>query len=280
MMEPEKKPKGKLRLRNLFITGLIIILPLYITVILFKLVIGWLRGLLHDTFNLAFRLILGPFLGDFYDKIEWVFLFLIGLPIVLSFILFIGWAARRVFGKKVLQWAEDTVRRLPVLGGVYSGSKQLVDTILVRGRESYQRVVLVEYPRKGCWVIAFVTGESTQVIQRSVQEKAGNPEDTLLNVFVPTTPNPTSGFLVFFRKSDVIPLNISVEDGMKVVFSGGILEPSDEMHKLKKPDEPQLLPPGEVSHPPPSSSRQPSVPSPPTPAPYEPPDPQKTGEDE
>ncbi|MFH1435109.1 MAG: DUF502 domain-containing protein, partial [Pseudomonadota bacterium] len=142
MTETEKKPVGKPRLRNLFITGLIIILPLYITVILVKLVIGWLRGLLHDTFNLAFKLILGPFLGDFYDRIEWVFLFLIGLPVVLAFILFLGWAARRVFGKKALQWAEDGVRRIPVLGGVYSGSKQLVDTILVRGRESYQRVVL------------------------------------------------------------------------------------------------------------------------------------------
>lgn len=242
--ETVQKPKEGLKLRRLFLTGLIFILPLYITWILVKLVIAWLKGLLHDTFHLVFSLTFGSVLGDYYDKIEWIFLFLIGLPIVLTFIVLVGWAAKNIMGKRVLGWAEETVTRIPLLGGIYSGARKFVDTVFLKGKESYKRVILVEYPRKGCWVIAFVTGESTSTVQQSVGEKEGS-DDTFLNVFVPTTPNPTSGFLVFFRKSDVIPLDLSVEEGLKLVISGGVLAPAaDTEGRAPAPGEPAAAPEG------------------------------------
>jgi uncharacterized membrane protein len=242
MEKSVQKPREGLRLKRLFLTGLIFILPLYITWILVKLVIAWLKGLLHDTFHFAFSLIFGNVLGGYYEKIEWVFLFLIGLPIVLAFIVLVGWAAKNIMGKRVLGWAEDAVTRIPLLGGIYSGARKFVDTVFLKGKESYKRVILVEYPRKGCWVIAFVTGESTATVQSSVDEKTG-AGDRLLNVFVPTTPNPTSGFLVFFRKSDVVPLDISVEEGLKLVISGGVLAPSADVESRgQAPGEPEPAP--------------------------------------
>jgi len=227
-----QKPKDRIRLKGLFLTGLFFLLPLYFTFILVKLVIAWLKDLLHDTFHVIFSLIFGSFLGDFYDKIEWLFLFLIGLPIVLAFLILVGWAARNIMGRKILDWADETTQKIPLLGGIYSAARQLVDTVFLKGKESYKRVVMVEYPRKGCWVIAFVTGESTDTVQDSIEDLGD--DNYLLNVFVPTTPNPTSGFLVFFKKTEVIPLDISVEEGLKLVISGGILTPEADMQKQEQ----------------------------------------------
>ncbi len=220
------KAKRRFSLKGLFITGLIFILPLYITWILVKLVVSWLKGLLHDTFSLLFKLTFGHFLvGDYYPRIEWALLFLIGLPIVIGFILVVGWAAQNLLGKRILLWAEKTVKKIPLLGGIYSASRQLVDTVFLKGKENYKRVVMVEFPRPGCWMLAFVTGEGTRRIPHPGGEAKGGEAEEELNVFIPTTPNPTTGFLVFLKRSQVTPLEISVEDGLKLVISGGILEP-------------------------------------------------------
>jgi uncharacterized membrane protein len=232
-MADEKKPEGKKKegmgLRGLFLTGLIFILPLYITFILLKLVIAWLKGTLHNTFHLLFELTFGRVLGDFYDRIEWMFLFLIGLPVVLAFIVIVGWAAKNVLGKRILRWAESSVRRVPLLGGIYSSSRQLVDTVFLKGKASYQRVVLVEYPRRGCWVFGFVTGEGKGEVKRGISPDG---DEDVYSVFVPTTPNPTSGFLCYFRRSEVKSVEISVEDGLKLVISGGILIPEEKPKEL------------------------------------------------
>lgn len=224
----EKKKKEGMGLKGLFLTGLIFMLPLYITFILLKLVVAWLRESLHDTFHLLFELTFGRYLGDFYDRIEWMFLFLIGLPVVLAFIVVVGWAAKNVLGKRILKWAESSVKKVPLLGGIYSSSRQLVDTVFLKGKANYQRVVLVEFPRPGVWMLGFVTGEARGIIRRQVTQDDGID---VLNVFVPTTPNPTSGFLCFYRKSEVRSLDMSVEDGLKLVISGGILNPEDKLEK-------------------------------------------------
>ena len=225
----EKKKKEGMGLKGLFLTGLIFILPLYITFILLKLVVAWLRESLHDTFHLIFELTFGRYLGDFYDRIEWMFLFLIGLPVVLAFIVVVGWAAKNVLGKRILRWAEKSVKKVPLLGGIYSSSRQLVDTVFLKGKASYQRVVLVEFPRPGCWMLGFVTGEARGMLRRQVTQDDGGD---VLNVFVPTTPNPTSGFLCFLRKSEVRSVDMSVEDGLKLVISGGILNPEEKPKEL------------------------------------------------
>lgn len=223
----EKHKKG-FNFKRTFVTGLLLILPLYITFFLLKLVVIWLRSLLHDTFHLSFGIIFGKTVGEFYSKHETFFLFLIGLPIVIGFITGVGWAAKYWFGKRALGWAEENVMKIPIVGGVYSGAKQLIDTLFVKGKEKYKRVVLVEYPRKGCWVLGFITGESSKEIKTGVERD----EEQIVNIFVPTTPNPTSGFLVFFKQSEVVPLDISVEDGMKMLISGGILKPEDMKGKV------------------------------------------------
>jgi len=217
-----KKDKKGHGIKGLLLTGLIFILPLYITWILLKLVIGWLKGLLSDTFGLFFKLTIGNFIGAYYEKIEWVFLFVIGLPIIIVFLIVVGWAAQNLFGKKILVWAENSVKKIPFLGGIYSASRQLVDTVFLKGKENYKRVVMIEYPRKGTWMMAFVTGENSKINPF----KDSQTDLQTLSVFVPTTPNPTSGFLVFVKKEEVVPVDISVEDGLKLIISGGILEPS------------------------------------------------------
>ena len=176
----EKKKKEGMGLKGLFLTGLIFILPLYITFILLKLVIAWLRESLHGTFHLLFELTFGRYLGDFYDRIEWMFLFLIGLPVVLCFIVVVGWAAKNVLGKRILRWAESSVKKVPLLGGIYSSSRQLVDTVFLKGKASYQRVVLVEFPRPGCWMLGFVTGEARGTLRRQVTQDDGSDSTSAL----------------------------------------------------------------------------------------------------
>jgi uncharacterized membrane protein len=208
------------RLRQSFVAGLVVILPLFITALLLRLVVGWLRSILHGTFSALFRLIAGPDLvaTSWFGILETVLMFAVGLPIVLAFILFVGWLARQYVGRRLLKSFEDLVKRIPLVGGVYDAAKQLVTTVFAEGGKSYQNVVLVEYPRKGTWMLGFVTSTSRGEIQMKTAEH-------VVGVFVPTTPNPTSGFLLYVPQNEIVHLDMSVEDGIKLVISGGVVEP-------------------------------------------------------
>jgi len=219
--------KQGIGVKNAFITGLIIITPLYITWLLLRLVAGWIRSTLHAAFHAVFSLVFGAAMGEFYDKHETVFLFVLGAPIVFGALVFIGWAAKNWVGKRVLAWGEARFKRIPIIGGIYSGARQFVDTVVVKGKESYKRVVMVEFPRRGCWVVGFVTTEDVRFLRSGGKEAdMGEGEGKLMSIFVPTTPNPTSGYLFFFRESEVLPLDITVEEGLKLVVSGGVLQPA------------------------------------------------------
>ncbi len=145
-----------------------------------------------------------------------------GLGIVIVFmILFLsGFAVRNLLGRKLLALGEFMLSWVPFVYPLYRGVKQLLETIFGGAGRDFKRVVLLEYPRPGIWALAYVTGTATGEIQAKTERK-------VLNVFLPTTPNPTSGFYLLVPEEDVIPLDMAVEDSFKLLISGGIINPED-----------------------------------------------------
>jgi len=187
------------RLRRYFIAGLIVFLPVAVT---FS-IIAWL-------FRLVDRLLgwlLPPLIGREIPGL--------GLVASVIAIFFIGALATNVLGRRVVGFFERLMLRIPLARSIYSATKSISDTIFLQRRAAFQRPVLVEWPRQGLFTIGFVTGET-----RGLPGASG---DRGLNVFVVTTPNPTTGFLMFVPESDVRPLEMSVEDALKIVISGGIV---------------------------------------------------------
>jgi uncharacterized membrane protein len=123
-------------------------------------------------------------------------------------------------GRFIIRFGENMLNRMPVIRGVYGASKQILETVLQQQSNAFRQAVLVEYPRRGIWAIAFVTGRTEGEVQNLIA-------DDLINIFLPTTPNPTSGFLLFVPKEDMILLDMSVEEAIKMVISGGIVTPPD-----------------------------------------------------
>lgn len=142
----------------------------------------------------------------------------IGLVIVVVFLTFIGALTAGVLGRVYLRTSERVLARMPVVRGIYSAVKQIFETVLAKQSNSFREVVLVEWPRQGMWTIAFVTAAVEGELKRRTSE------DTIA-VYVPTTPNPTSGYLMFVRRRDIVTLPMTVEEGIKFVLSGGIVAP-------------------------------------------------------
>lgn len=192
-------------LKRYFITGLLVVVPIWGTYLVLKALFLTMDGVLG---NLLKRL------GIYYVPG-------FGILILLIAILAIGVFTTNIFGKKIFLLWENLLRQLPLVRNVYSLVKSIVDTVSFRSeqKEEFNRVVLIEYPRRGCYTIAFVTGEMRGEVPRvSSSEK-------ILNVFVPTVPNPMSGFILLLPESEVVPLAVSVEEAMKMVFSAGLYSP-------------------------------------------------------
>lgn len=193
------------RLRKLFVTGLFVLLPvvatIYILLFLFNIFDGLFRGVLQTVF------------GRSLPGVDVVFTLLL--------VLLTGFLATNIIGKKIIVSLEKMIGKVPVMNSVYSALKQVVDAFSPDQTNAFQRVAMVEYPRKGTWSIGFVTGISSGEVQRKTEHE-------VLNIFIPTTPNPTSGFLIFVPKQDVIFLEMSVEDGLKLIISGGVITPKEQ----------------------------------------------------
>lgn len=136
-----------------------------------------------------------------------------------AIIFLIGALATNIFGRELVKLGEKILNKIPVVRSIYTGTKQVVQTILDAQIETFSKVVMVEFPRKGLWAIGFITCENRGEIQHLTGQE-------VLNVFVPTTPNPTSGFLVFAPKDQIIELSMTIEEGLKFAISGGIVSPS------------------------------------------------------
>lgn len=197
-------------LKNDLIAGLLVVIPLATTIWLTITVASWVVRFLTripqqiNPFN-----DLNPILGDLLNLS-------VGLAVPLLCILLIGLMARNIAGRWLLDLGERLLQGIPFTGSVYKTLKQLLETVLKDTSGKFRRVVLVEYPRRGIWAVAFVTG----VLGMGLPAR---PNETMLSVFIPTTPNPTSGWYAIVRESDVVNLSVSVEDAFKIIVSGGIV---------------------------------------------------------
>ena len=198
-------------LRANFLTGLVVVAPVSLTIYLISTVIGWI-----DSWVLPF--VPANFRPDQYIGID---LRGVGVIIFLVFTVMVGWLAKGIIGRSFLGWAEGLVDRMPVVRSIYNGLKQIAETVFAQTETSFENACLVEYPRKGIWAIAFISTNAKGEINERIPV-----DEQLISVFLPTTPNPTSGFLLFVPKSDIMELNMSVEDAAKLVISAGLVYPN------------------------------------------------------
>ncbi|MEL6563812.1 MAG: DUF502 domain-containing protein [Pseudomonadota bacterium] len=230
-----RRPGIIARLRASFLTGLVVIAPVGLTIWLIWTVIGWVDGFVWPLVPTAWqpdsivnywlgnpRFVEGPN-GTTVANEDWINVNVrgVGVIVFLLFTVFIGWVAKGYIGRSLIRWAEHLVERTPVVRSIYSGIKQISETVFAQSERSFEQACLIEYPRKGIWAIGFISTTA----KGEVNEKGGNAGE-LLSVFVPTTPNPTSGFLLFFPVEDVIKLEMSVEDAAKLVISAGLVYPN------------------------------------------------------
>ena len=206
--------------RNSFLTGVVVIAPVGLTVWLVWTVIGWIDGFVLPFVPSQYQpeVILQAIFGeDVRVNIRGL-----GVVFFLVFTTFIGWIAKGLLGRTFIRSAENLVNRMPVVRSVYSGVKQIAETVFAQADRSFEKACLIEYPRRGIWAIGFISTTA----KGEVSKRAGSGQK-MQSIFVPTTPNPTSGFLLFFPAEDVIELDMSVEDAAKLVISAGLVYPED-----------------------------------------------------
>ena len=203
MEKSHKKKKIFGKLRNNFIAGVVVLIPIGIAIYLILFVTQISSKILPKELNPNHYL---P-----YD--------IPGIEIIISIILitFIGWLSLSILGRRLLKIFEDILKRIPILRTIYSAITQMIETF-TKSEGNAKNVVLVEYPRKGSWAVGFATKENTTGIGDKIKQN-------LVNVFIPTTPNPTSGFLLMFPKEDVIYLDITFEQASKFIVSAGTSDP-------------------------------------------------------
>ncbi|MEN9517917.1 MAG: hypothetical protein RLZZ381_505 [Cyanobacteriota bacterium] len=219
-------------LKNDLIAGLLVVIPLATTIWLSVSTARWAI----DLFTRIPKQInpfdgLNPILTDVLN-------FSVGFTVPLLSILIIGLMARNIAGRWLLDFGERFLQAIPLAGSVYKTLKQILETLLSDSKSKFRRVVLVEYPRKGVWTMGFVTGKISPQLQNHLQEE-------VISVFIPTTPNPTSGWYTVVPQREALDIDISIEDAFKILISGGIVSP--EMPEVKstgsvaKPSKPVMV---------------------------------------
>ena len=199
------KPSLFIKIRTYFLTGIVVAAPITVT--------GWVAIWFIQSVDGWFS----PFAPDSFGSLPFS---IPGFGIISAFIILtlLGALTSNFFGNAVIKSGERLVDRLPIIRNIYGALKQIFQTIASKSDNNFQRVVMLEYPRKDCWAIAFVTTEAKGEIKASHDKE-------LLCVFLPTTPNPTSGFLLFVPKEEVIELDMSVESAAKLIISAGLVMP-------------------------------------------------------
>lgn len=196
-------------LRRYLIAGLLVWVPLVITVLVIRALVGFMDQSL---------LLLPP---------EWRPEALLGYPIpglglvlTVTVVILTGLFAANLFGRRLVEAWEALLARIPLVRSIYSAVKQVAETIFATNGEAFRKVLLIEYPRRGIWTLAFQTGTASGEVQRRTAEE-------VITVFVPTTPNPTSGFIMMIPRNEVMELSMSVEDALKMIVSLGVVAPRD-----------------------------------------------------
>ncbi len=199
-------------LKRYFLTGLLVLIPISLCIYILKIVITaadrFLLGLLPSPYNP------GTYLPFHIPGM--------GIILTVAVIFLVGLITANFVGKRLVGGIESLFARIPLVRTVYTGAKEIVQTIILDRPSQFRQVVLIEYPRKGIYCIAFVTGWPSR-------ELASKVDGDFLNIFIPTTPNPTSGFYILVPKEEIIPLNITIEDAFKLIMSAGMSLPAREI---------------------------------------------------
>lgn len=198
-------------LRNYFLAGVLVTAPISITL---YVTWGFLKFLDRK---------ITPVIPEAYNPNTYLPVEIPGLGLIIAVIFFvvIGFITRNYLGRLFVRMSEYVVERVPVINTIYGAIKQIFETVMASKSDAFKDVVMFEYPRKGIWVMGFVTGATKGEVQRLTDK------DTV-NIFLPTTPNPTSGFLLFVPKKDITYMDMSVEEGIKMIVSGGIIIPEEK----------------------------------------------------
>jgi len=215
--------------RNNFLAGLVVVVPIAITIWLIWTFVGWIDSWVMPFVPSYYHpdVIIQRWLGQsswfisLFGEAVHVNVRGVGVVFFLVFTSVVGWIAKGVIGRSLLAWGERIVDRMPVVRSLYSGVKQIAETVFAQQDSKFDQACLVEYPRKGIWAIAFISTTAKGEIDASIPV-----DEPLVSVFLPTTPNPTSGFLLFVPQHSIILLDMSVEDSAKLVISAGLVYPN------------------------------------------------------
>ncbi|TCS64387.1 DUF502 domain-containing protein [Varunaivibrio sulfuroxidans] len=202
------------RLRAYFFAGILITAPITLTFYIAWLFVTYVDSKVTPLIPLAYR-------PEHYLPFAIPGL---GLLIVIVSLILIGALTAGFLGRLYQRTVDGVLSRMPVIRGLYGSLKQILETVLAQQSNAFREAVLVEYPRRGVWAIGFITGQTQGEVQNLTEED-------VLNVFLPTTPNPTSGFLLFLPRKEIVTLSMSVEEAVKMVISGGIVTPLDRRPK-------------------------------------------------
>ncbi len=200
-------------LKNIFLTGLAVIVPVGLTLYILVFLIGMMDGLL--TFiprKFHPDMLIGFHIPGF------------GIIVTIMLIFICGLMTKSIVGNRIVLYGEGLLDRIPIVRSIHMAIKKIVDSMVLYRSRSFKKVVLVEFPRKGAYTVAFVTGEPVHEIHSKTGQRC-------VSVYVPTTPNPTSGYFVIFPEHEVIQLDMSVEDAFTLIISGGIVNPPDQLQK-------------------------------------------------
>jgi uncharacterized membrane protein len=207
------------RLRTYFLAGVLVTAPAAIT--------AWLAWLVVNAVDARVVPLIPPkYNPDTYLPFSIPGLGLLTMVVVLTLV---GWLTANFLGRQAISFSERLLTRMPVIRSVYGSIKQIFETVVSQQSGAFRQVVLFEYPRRGCWAMGFITGTTEGEVQNVT-------EDEVLNVFLPTTPNPTSGYLLFVPRREMVMLDMTIEEGIKMIVSGGIVTPPD-----RRPDDIQRI---------------------------------------
>lgn len=210
------------KLRAYFLAGIVVTAPIAITIYLTYIFLNFVDSNVKNLIPQRFE-------GTWWYEQYYTLITFPGIGIIAALVFFVlvGWFTTNFLGKILIRISEYIVNRMPVIRTLYGGIKQVVETIMASKSQAFREVVMLEYPRKGVWSMGFVTGRSEGEVQRKTDNET-------INVFVPTTPNPTSGYLLFVPKKELKYMDMSVEDAIKLIVSAGIIVPPDGGGKAAK----------------------------------------------
>ncbi|RUR19639.1 DUF502 domain-containing protein [Legionella sp. km535] len=193
-------------LRRYLLAGLVVWLPILVTIGVLRFIID----LLDNTMAL---------IPKAYQPEQLLGIHIPGVGVIISLLLLIatGIFATNFFGQRLMSWGESILAKIPLVRSIYNAVKQVINTVLSTNSEAFRKVLLIEYPRKGIWSVGFQTGSGNSEINEKANEE-------MVSIFIPTTPNPTSGFLMMVPKKDAIELNMSVDEALKFIISLGVMQ--------------------------------------------------------